>query len=249
MSEHGIAAKTGKDIGETYNGVWIPPSSWRHDLLASGVLVDLYKHGWSVYPEAQIRRHVQALAKWPDGLAKRDGHVLWVEVESTRKTGPALRLLAESLCSVAQNAGPLLLGLKPTGVLVGYRGDAKDERGYALDHRARVSKALSVAARVPVPVLWARCALSGVAGVCDVAYEQETIRSDAAAKIRRVLDAGGWRDEEGCLVANYGARLVYVWEDSDAPGFWGWNAGDKVNRETSIDAAKRACAAALAEKP
>lgn len=247
LNNGGVDACTGKDIGETVAGNWLPPSTWRHDLLAAGVLVSLYRQGWSVYPEPQVRRQTGSLTKWPDGVAQRDDQVLWIEVEAARKTGPAMRQLAEALCVAAEGTAHSVLGLKPTAALVAYRVDALDERGHGIDHRNRVRKAISAAARCPIEVTWGECTALETGGVSHVKFIRESIQPDIALKIRRVLDAGGWQHQDGCLVATYGARRVHVWEDDDAPGLWGWSVGDRASREDSCEAAKRAGAAALAQ--
>lgn len=240
----GIAAATGKDFGETHSGRWVPPATWRHDLLATRVLVDLYLKGFEVLPEAYIRRHAGHLAKLPDGLAVQDGRVIWLEVEMARKTGPAMRMLADALCAIGEGSAAAVLGHKPTDALVAYQAGVQDERGHALSHRQRVSRAVSAQARRTVPITWASCT-DGEVGAGAISYEAAVVEADRASAILARLDAAGWRNE-GCIVSNYGPRIARVWEDDEA-ACWAWQVDELPGgRATNISAAKRRCAEVLA---
>lgn len=243
LSEAGIAAASGKDVGQLVAGEWRPPLTWRHDLLAAGVLVDLHRRGYEVLPEAHIRRHAGQLAKVPDGIAYRDGAVIWLEVEAARKSGKAMRELADALCAVADGQAAPVLALRPTHAMVVYREGAQSERGHALNHRTRVRAAVAAAARRDVRLTWARCTLRGVAGVGSVVYDQEVIQSDRATAVLARME---WRkdpSEEGVLLASYGPHLARVWEDGDA---WGYQIEGRIgNVAPTREAAKRACAGVL----
>jgi hypothetical protein len=246
LSDYGVEANTGKDIGKLIEGKWLPPLTWRHDLLAAGVLIDLYSKGFEVLPEAHIRRRAGKLVKIPDGLAIKDKTVYWLEVESARKTGKAMRELADALCVVAKGNAAPICGHKPTNALVAYPADLKDERGHALSHRTRVRAAVAEAARSDVLIEWAACTSRGAAGVGAIKYERETVQANRAAAILKRMEWNPSTEEEGVLVASYGKNTAYVWEDADGLG-WGYcinnNPGD---REETQAAAKRKCAAALA---
>lgn len=170
LADSGIDARSGKDIGEIKKGSWQPPATWRHDLLAAQVLVDLYKKGWDIQPEHLLRRTAGWLAKMPDGIAFRSvpsasssaAQVVWLEVEASRKTGAAMRQLADALCTVSAGACVPVVGHRPSHVIVAYVPAAKDERGCRLDHRARVRAAVATMARRDVRVTWAVCQLRGV---------------------------------------------------------------------------------------
>lgn len=244
LSEYGVEANTGKDIGKLIDGQWLPPLTWRHDLLATGVLIDLYLRGYEVLPEAHIRRHAGNLVKIPDGLAIKNKTVVWLEVESARKTGKAMRELADALCVVGNGKAAPICGHKPTNALVAYPADLKDERGHALSHRTRVRTAVAEAAKSDVGIDWAACAIRGAAGVGAIKYEREIVQANRAAAILKRLD---WNpNDDGVLVASYGKNTAFVWEDADGLG-WGYcindNAGDRADTQA---AAKRKCAAALA---
>lgn len=255
LAEHGIEATSGKDVGKLidnptwrpplkYEPLWLPPLTWRHDLLAAGVLVDLHLRGYKVLPEATIRRHAGNLIKIPDGLAVKDKQVLWLEVESARKTGKAMRDLADALCAVSDKQAAAVLGHRPTHVLVAHTADSKDERGHKLSHRTRIRAAVAEAARKDVNIAWAACTLRGAAGVGAIEYKEERIQSDRAAAILKRME---WRlsaEEEGVWVASYGDRLGYIWEDD---GFWGYQVEGRTGGTADSEAAaKRACAAEIA---
>lgn len=245
LAEAGVEAVTGKDFGETCGSRWVPPMTWRHDLLAKGVLVDLHRKGFDVLPETHIRRHAGRLAKMPDGLAVRGRQVIWLETEMARKTGPAMALLADALCAIGEGAAAPIMGLRPTHSVVAFVSDQRDERGHALSHRARVSKAVAAAARRAVPIAWASCTLRG-AGVETVSYVEGIVEADRAAAIMRRLESAGWHPETGVLASSYGARRALVWEDADA-GCWAWQVDDlPAGRVGTISEAKRCCAEELA---
>ena len=96
LADEGLLAKSGKNIGKSTDQGWLPPASWAHDLLAAGVLCELHRRGFNIYPEAELRRRAGAQAKIPDGLAVGpDGQVVCLEVERARKSGPQMRKLAD----------------------------------------------------------------------------------------------------------------------------------------------------------
>ncbi|MHA6891287.1 hypothetical protein [Ralstonia pseudosolanacearum] len=98
LAEQGIVAASGKDIGKLAEDGWSPPLTWRHDLLAAGILCELHRQGFSIHPETELRRHADHGVKIPDGICVRGQEVLWLEVENARKTGrmdEALVLLGE----------------------------------------------------------------------------------------------------------------------------------------------------------
>ncbi|WP_313818822.1 hypothetical protein [Cupriavidus sp.] len=254
LAEIGVGATSGKDIGKELGEHWIPALSWRHDLAAHGVLAALYKNGYEVFPELELRRQVGRIAKLPDGLARKGGDVLWLEVESARKSGPEMRKLAAAVCAVADGAMPPVVDLTPTVPMVAYYADATDERGHQLDHRARVTRAVQGAAKRPTEVMWAACLYRG-AGIGKMVLERETLIPDAALAVLRVMDAGGWRplpDADDVSCATYGGLQAQVWNDD----MHGWSCIivdnstlDPVGhalQASSISAAKLAAAARIA---
>ncbi|ODV42370.1 hypothetical protein AWV79_27685 [Cupriavidus sp. UYMMa02A] len=180
------------------------------------MLAALYRNGYDVFPEHQLRREAGRMAKVPDGLARKGGEVLWLEVENARKSGPEMRKLADAVCAVAEGAVRPVMGLQPNVPMVAYYVDATDERGHQLDHRGRITRAVQTAATRPTLVMWAACVNRG-AGIGKMTLEKETLTSDAALAVLRVMNAGSWRPipdfdvESSC--ANYGSLRAEVWND------------------------------------
>lgn len=245
LAEHGIHATTGKDFGEMQSNAWTPPSTWRHDLIAHGVLVDLYLKGFSISPEAEIRRNEGHLKKLPDGLAWKDGEVVWLEVEHSRKTGAAMKHLVQTLSTIAEGTAPPILGMSPSHAMVAFAPDQTDERAYALDHKYRVKNAVSATVLRAVPIYWAECSIR-CAGVYAVRYTDDVIEADKPAAIQRQMEVCGWRREADALICRYGARVAFVWEDDEANA-WGWQVDDiPAERVNTVTEAKRRCAELIA---
>ena len=253
LAENDVKAATGKDIGKLiddpdwhpplkYEPWWLPPKTWRHDLLAAGILAELHRQGWAVFPEREIRQRAGWLAKLPDGLAVRGADVAWLEVERASKTGADGRQLTNALCAVGTGEAAAVLGHRPTVALVAYEPYARDSRGCALDHRARIKSAVAAASKKPVAVLWAACELRGPAGLGKVTFERETIGTDRAAGILKRMS---WRlNEDGVLVAGYLQHIAYVWEDEHG---WSFQLDERpAGYADSMSDAKRACADEIA---
>lgn len=248
LTEHGIDAVGGKDWGETQGGVWTPPTTWKHDLLSTCVLVDLYRRGFDVWPELHIKRQAGKCAKLPDGLAIRGDQVVWIETEVARKTGPSLKALATAVCAVAEGTAAPICGSRPTHVMVVFNHEQRDERGHAINHRQRVSRAVAAVARHAVPITWAGGTMRS-AGLESVTYTSDLIEADRAAAILKRLDAAGWQHENGLLVSRYGKRRAVVCEDDEA-SCWAWQVDDiPAGRVATISEAKRRCAEQLAVLP
>lgn len=252
LAEFGICAVSGKGIGRAMGQHWIPSMAWKHDVLAHAVLAELHKRGYEVLPEAEIRRRADPMAKLPDGLARApDGSWLWLEVENARKSGIHMRRLADAITAVS--AGQVeVCGVRPTRSLVAYVGSSFDERGHRLNHRGRVCKAIAAAARSDVQLVFAECKRKGAAGIASIVLVNATVAADRASAILKRLDASGWYHDadSGVTKAHYGSCTAYVWQDSDVPRTWsydadgdGWVSG-AAGYAGSITEAKR-CAAAL----
>lgn len=245
------SARSGKDWGETDGTRWSPNLTWQHDLIAAGVLSRLFEAGYSILPERALRRDNPGLVKIPDGLAWREGSVIWLEVEAARKTGAAMRDLVNAIRAVSSGQCQPVSGQRPTVAMVAYFEHAQDERGHSLNHQQRVTAAIQEASDQDVGVLWALCQLAG-RGVATVTFQPGRIAADRASRILRVLDAGGWReDEDGCHVATYGNIRAIVWDDEQM----GWSyqlEGDGVlataHQAANKTAAMRGCASLLAAR-
>lgn len=251
LAREGIAANSGKDIGKITGTHWQAPITWRHDLLAHGVLCELHRRGYTVYPEAELRRSNSHLVKIPDGLAVKDQDVLWLEVENARKTGKAMRTLAQALAIVASGQAVAVYGFKPSAALVAHVPSVLDERGYAVGHKQRVSDAVAKAIAADISLHWAECTLLGTAGVGTVSFSKDRIASDRAGKVLQVLEAGGWQqDDAGVLSVSYSNHRAFIWQDEG--GNWSFAietlAGVPVTGDyaQSISEAKRDAACALA---
>lgn len=163
LARHGVellkrneveCVKAGKDWGELTPDGFIPPASWKHQLLQSGLAAILMARGYEVFAEPSIRRMGIEGDSIPDLLARPAGsdYWLWCEVESARKTGAVRRRtgyqdklgplpkLAETLRYAAH--GTALGPFQVRGALVAFDKHAKDERGHGLNHALRVSNAL-----------------------------------------------------------------------------------------------------------
>lgn len=177
----GIGFRSGKDWGRTINGVWLPPSSWRHDLIAHGLLAVLHNKGWECFPEHMLRRE-DGVDKYPDGLAFHEkGTGLWVEVEQARKSGLNMNHLITALYTACNTTGfypfPVAQHLGSVNqALIGIVRHSKDERGYKLNHWLHIENAmkkrLSRGNKISLHVAW--ITLKG-AGVGSVEFEVKTI--------------------------------------------------------------------------
>lgn len=181
-SRDGRGYRSGKNWGTTTAGVWTPPTSWRHDLLAAGVLsLARDVKGFDVLPETLLRSLEPEAVKHPDGLIvdRQRGFSYWVEVECARKSGRNLDDLVRALAKASRAAplvhydcvqdAPVLRGL------VAIPTEARDERGYRLSHWHRVEAAIRRAGlRAPLPLEVAWLSLRGV-GVGSVRFETKVL--------------------------------------------------------------------------
>ena len=251
LAENNIVAGSGKDIGRFTSDGWLPPASWRHDIIGHGVLCELHRRGYRIYPEMELRRYANDHAKIPDGCAVKDNQTIWLEIEHARKSGKEMRNLAHALSIVASGQAASIVGIKPTIAMVAFLPSSVDERGYILSHQTRVRNAIQTVAKSDVSIYWAKCTLLGSAGVGQVDIQEESISVDRASSVLRILNASGWRDHDGGLVATYGQHIVHVWDDDH-----GWSYAVETidgqpieaNYAANITAAKRAAASVLARQ-
>lgn len=250
LAENSIASVSGKDIGRFTQDGWLPPASWRHDLIGHGVLCELHRRGYQIYPEMELRRRANARAKIPDGIAVKGDQAVWLEVEHARKSGKEMSNLATALSIVANGKAPSIAGIKPTIPMVAFLTSSLDERGHVLSHQTRVRNAIQAVALSDLRIHWAKCALLGSAGVGQVDIHEELISADRASAVLMRLNASGWRDHvNGGQKATYGNHIVHVWDDEH-----GWSYAVVTKTGTPVDAnyvvniteAKRAAASVLA---
>lgn len=135
------------------NGIWSPPLSWEHDLLATGVLSLFWQQGAvDVVSERELLRMVPNVKdnKHADGLAvTKDQYgqlqTVWLEVERSRKSGENLDAMLKAIVS-AQRGTPVTdyPGLPPIKHgMIAVPELCKDERGYSLDHQQRILNRLA----------------------------------------------------------------------------------------------------------
>lgn len=182
------AYRAGTDWGSTADGIWSPPRSWRHDLMAAGVLACLREErNWGVFPEPMLRHHVPSAEKHPDGLLVAGQRAIWLEVENARKSGRNIDQLVRALARASLrrpcSSFEAVLGhLVPVSLgMVAINAEARDERGRRLNHLTRVESALRKQTFNPgtkVPLLVAWLTLRGV-GVDTVRLEQRVFDADA----------------------------------------------------------------------
>jgi len=250
LAENGIDAETGKDIGRFNTDSWQPPATWRHDLIAHGVLCELHRLGYKVYPEKELRRRAESDKKIPDGFAAKGDIGIWLEVENARKTGHEMHKLADALSIVASGQIAPIAGIKPTTPMVAFLSAAEDERGHVLSHQTRVRNAIQAVAKNDLSIYWAKCTLKGSTGVGQVTFEKEIISADRATSVLKILNARGWHHrEDGTLFSTYNKHIVTVWDDDHG---WGYSVDTidgrqvEANYATNITEAKRSAASALA---
>lgn len=174
---------SGKDWGSIHHGMWAPPTSWRHDLWAVGVLSHLAERaGHEVLPEPYLRRTHPYATKYPDAiLVRRDkGFSAWLEVESARKSGKNLEQLVRAVIGASRgNPASYFDEIQDVPVKVGIIAmalGAQDERGYHLDHWGRFERKLQALGGLKSPVTLIRCwmKLKGV-GVGSIKIDYVTL--------------------------------------------------------------------------
>lgn len=215
-------AKTGKDYGEIDSGSWRPTLDWKHDLIAAGVLTLLAERGYDIKTESEIRRAKPDLFKIPDGLALIDGRVYWLEVERAKKTGKAGDALGQALAKVAEHGFEVLPGWVARHPMVAFNPAEVSADGYPLNHRANVTRVLTLALRQPARVLWVECEMQGN-GVTGIRALDGLVESDKAAAVLKILNARGWRElepgESNVLSNSYSGHELLLWLDEDV-GCW-----------------------------
>lgn len=133
------------------DGVWSPPLSWEHDLLATGVLSLFWQQGAvDVVSERELLRMMPNASKHADGLAvTKDPHgqlqTVWLEVERSRKSGENLDAMLKAIVA-AQRGTPVTNypGLPPVKHgMIAVPQTCQDERGYSLNHQQRILNRLA----------------------------------------------------------------------------------------------------------
>lgn len=247
LSENGHTASSGKDLGSTTAGVWKPPASWMHDLIATGALIELRKRGYKVIPEATLRRTESDCPKLPDGLLQsQSGEWVWLEVEHARKTGKNMRSLGQAIALAAAGEIKSIAGAHCTRAMIAYC-EKTDERGYALNHKARVLKSVSEYAKKPLEVTLAHCTLVGV-GVGCLELEKALVEPYRALGVLRAMSARGWRQEGYMHYCRHSGFSASIGQEDLEGSLWSWQIEDyPAEYAESLTDAKLMCARAIAE--
>lgn len=186
LLEVGILACSGKNFGRLENGVWSPPSNWKHHLLSSGALGILYRIGYGVITESEIRRKYD-LEKYPDGIFYIDyeneeddvinelrSESFWLEVESHRKTGPNMEFMVDSALRSLLENNPFnnsnqLFGRSINRIAIAYSTSSSDENSNKIDHELRVTNAFrkKIDTDFPINFLQLKMYGLGVSGIIE----------------------------------------------------------------------------------
>ena len=219
LCEIGINAKTGKDIGSTRpkteeekredevkrkkedgkkkyeNTVWIPPASWRHDLLCAGVLSICHEMGHEIFPEAKLRRKntIAKNDKIPDGIIKwrNPNNVIlriWLEVEASRKSGAANGdKLAHSIIDALNEQSKELSGIRCNQAMIAINPNQLCERGYSLNHKEIIKNKIEKLTPIDINICFLELKLTGL-GVSGFEIVNEKVESNEIARTVASLD-------------------------------------------------------------
>ena len=141
----------GTGWGRIIGGKWFPPAQFAHDERAARFLVAQAGAGREVIFGPELARANPTTRKLPDGLMQAAGGQWgWVEAENARKSGPAMRHLAEEIITIAQGHGPWL-NMPDTSerahaswsVFVLPPEQQRDDRGHRLSHQQRIESAVA----------------------------------------------------------------------------------------------------------
>lgn len=221
----GVDAKTGKDIGETIDGVWQPPKSWRHDLIANSFLTNFFARSnrvnagsCFVLPERQLKRENPREPKIPDGIIVQNFHetnfIYWVEVEHARKSGANLNSMAKNLIRVASGTPPLISGYSANVPCVVYCESSIDERGHALNHEHRITSAIKKQADRDIKISFYRAEMIGPA-VDRARRKSVVVENDSiTAAVNRMAQIGWLTDSKtGAKVCDLVGQVARYYPD------------------------------------
>ena len=199
VNEHSLF-KSGKNIGRTVDGSWLPNNNFEHDLLACSTLAQLQADGATIYSERQIRLHPRGLLKIPDGFAIKDGKGIWVEVENSRKSGNYMRIFASSLATIL-NTGIDILGVKTHNVLIAYPEFKRDEKDHFINHQLRTSNAISSFLKANATVTYMPLQLIGLYSSSALKPFETQLKAEHWRRIAKQIE---WRSaKNNSQVAHY----------------------------------------------
>jgi hypothetical protein len=225
----------GKDVDQKPGETWIPCHSWRHDLLAQGVLRKAWAGGSQILTEIEIRQsnsgrrinqkragfNADIDIKIPDGLINFDGTWTAIEVERSGKFASYGYELARFVLAVSAG-GTHICGRLVTRVAIVYEDPKRrhylsDERHLA-DHFERVLAAVQRAMRPTQSVQLIGIPVSTEAGgVEDMTERVQIVTYDFDKAARAWLQAqcapDAWRvaqykvkTQDGSI----GARQIFI---------------------------------------
>jgi hypothetical protein len=131
------------------------------------------------WTEKEIVQYLESknlvVQKIPDALIQqKDFTNVWLEVESTRKTGKNLEAMVRA--SVAAARGGMWHGFKLTGACIAYDKDAKTELGHALNHKLRIANKIKTH-RLTEDVTLSFCEMTRIGGsVQTLKFENELFK-------------------------------------------------------------------------
>jgi hypothetical protein len=194
-----------------------PAHTWKHDLLAAGVLSLLHELGFEFFTEPELKDGTlnQKNRKIPDGLAWRGSTVYWLEVERADKRGKPLNFLANELHLVGSGRGATVQGKRPTEALVAYIAGGRNKGGTLMKHRQIVTRAIHRIAKETTDVTWAACEMKGH-GVQSMTLEEERASAEKGDRMLAALERSGWTAEplkENRWFATATEATAHVWCD------------------------------------
>lgn len=183
QSRLGTNIRSGENWGRSSGGVWSPPKSWEHELLAAVLLIRFSGRGFQIKTELEIREENVGQRKFPDGLVlyqpkdpKAEPAIYWLEIESAEKAGRKMLALASTVTRVNRRTAPCLSGWCATNAMVAFRSDHLDLAGRPIDHKRRIVSALSKHIGACVDVTFAELQIkNSVYHLGDIELSEETI--------------------------------------------------------------------------
>lgn len=204
--------KSGKDLGTLTDKFWNPGLTWRHDLIAQGVLIDAEIKGYKTYSEKETNGWKIDIPKQPDGLIviPAEGsdaeYVIWLEVENARKSGKNMRVLAEAVIFANQK---IKIGNYVTDIAaIAFDENSLNEAGHRIDHKQRVSNAVATKAKAPVPIYWLNAKTRGP-GVYYVEYSKDEIADETWRRVADQIEQK-YEDTPSGLQAHYWHYFIRI---------------------------------------
>jgi hypothetical protein len=212
-------AKTGKDWGRVSGADWIPPHSWRHDLLGNGVLAFYAARGLEIVPEAELRRH-SGPGKRADGLVFDENDGWWIEVENSRKSGQDQVHLIKTIVSIAEGRGPSFKDERITRIMIVLDPRSRDlQQDFFINHRKRITRAVKKVSRADIAITWAQVKLNHTMRIEKIEFDTEIIEADPVNPFLENLE---WKIEGEIISAAHGQHVGATWPAEHKIGGFDW---------------------------